>query len=226
MSGTVWGIGVGPGDPELMTAKAIRLVSSLPVLAWPAPLQGDGLARTIAAPFIAQTPVEIAIRLSFAPDRADTDQAYDQAAAAIADHLGQGRDVGVLCEGDPLFFGSFLYLMDRLRGRFAVKVVPGIASPMAAAAAALHPLTRLDDRLVVIPATLDADKIQSLLAQCDCAVIMKVGRHLPKVKAVLAQLNLLDQAILVERATQAQQAIHPLAQMDQAPYFSLILVHA
>jgi precorrin-2/cobalt-factor-2 C20-methyltransferase len=226
MSGTLYGIGVGPGDPELLTLKAVRLIAACPVLAWPAPLEGDGLARTIAAPHIPAGKTEIAIRLSFRPERDDTDDAYDCGAATIAGHLEQGRDVAVLCEGDPLFFGSFIYLMTRLSGRFPTQVVPGIASPMAAAAAALHPLSTLEDAVAIIPATRPEAEIERLLQAAESAVIMKIGRHLPKVRRVLDRLGLTDKALVVERATQDAQRLIPLAQAAEAPYFSLILVHA
>lgn len=226
MTGTLYGIGVGPGDAELLTLKAVRLIQSCPVLAWPAPLEGEGLARTIAAPHIPAGKTEIAIRLSFRPERDDTDSAYGAAAETISFHLEQGRDVAVLCEGDPLFFGSFIYLLTRLRDRFPVQVVPGIASPMAAAAAALHPLSTLEDAVAIIPATRDEAEIERLLAAAESAVIMKIGRHLPKVRRVLDRLNLTDKALVVERATQSRQRLIPLAELAEAPYFSLILVHA
>lgn len=226
MSGTLYGIGVGPGDAELLTLKAVRLIGQCPVLAWPAPLEGDGLARTIATPHVPAGKTEIAIRLSFRPERDDTDAAYDCAAATIAGHLEQGRDVAVLCEGDPLFFGSFIYLMTRLAGRFPVQVVPGIASPMAAAAAALHPLSTLEDAVAIIPATRAEAEIERLLQAAESAVIMKIGRHLPKVRRVLDRLNLTHKALVVERATQDAQRLIPLADAAEAPYFSLILVHA
>lgn len=225
MTGTLWGIGVGPGDPQLLTHKATGLLAALPVLAWPAPLEGDGFARAIAAAFIPEGRVEIAIRLSFAPDRADADAAYDDAARAIALHLEAGRDVGVLCEGDPLFFGSFIYLLTRLKGRFPVEVVPGVSSPMAAAAAALQPLTLLDNALAVIPATAPDARIAALLAAADAAVIMKVGRHLPRLQALLDRLGLTPRAVVVERATLPDQRVVALSEADHLSYFSLILVH-
>ena len=226
MSGTLYGVGVGPGDPELLTLKAVRLIQSCPVLAWPAPLEGEGLARTIAAPHVPPGKTEIAIRLSFRPERDDTDSAYDAAAETIAGHLEGGRDVAVLCEGDPLFFGSFIYLLTRLRDRFAVEVVPGIASPMAASAVALRPLSTLEDGVAIIPATRSEAEIERLLSAAQSAVIMKVGRHLPKVRRVLDRLNLSDKALVVERATQARQRLIPLADAAEAPYFSLILVQS
>lgn len=225
MSGTLWGIGIGPGDPELLTAKAIRLLGEVPVLAWPAPLDGDGMARSIAARYVPDGKVEIPIRLSFRPERDDTDAAYDQAAAAIAEHLAAGRDVGVLCEGDPLFFGSFIYVLTRLRGRFPVQVVPGVSSPMAAAAMAVRPLSLLDDALAVIPATRSDDLIRAMLEPAEAAVIMKVGRHLPRVKALLAEMGLLESAVAVERATLPDQRVLALAEAETLSYFSVILVH-
>lgn len=224
MTGTLYGLGIGPGDPELVTAKAIRLLRDCPVLAWPAPLTGDGMARTIAAPHIPAGKTEIAIRLSFRPERDDTDAAYGAAAETIADHLRAGRDVAVLCEGDPLFFGSFIYLLTRL-GDFPVEVVPGISSPMAASAAAARPLSTLDDAVVIVPATRPEADIEALLRLADSTVVMKIGRHLGKVRAVLDRLGLTDKAVLVERATLGDQRILPLAEVVEAPYFSLILVH-
>lgn len=226
MSGILYGIGTGPGDPELLTLKAVRLIAACPVLAWPAPLQGDGLARTIAAPHVPAGKIEIAIRLSFRPERDDTVSAYDCAAVTIAGHLEAGRDVAVLCEGDPLFFGSFIHLMARLKDRFPIEVVPGIASPMAAAAVALQPLSTLEDAVAIIPATRPEAEIERLLQAAECAVIMKIGRHLPKVRRVLDRLDLTPRALVVERATQENQRLIPLTDATEAPYFSLILVHS
>jgi precorrin-2/cobalt-factor-2 C20-methyltransferase len=225
MSGTLYGIGIGPGDPELLTLKAHRLLQNVPVLAWPAPLEGEGMARAIAAPSIPAGKIEIAIRLSFRPERDDTDAAYDAAAAAIAVHLDEGRDVAVLCEGDPLFFGSFIYVLARLGEAYPVQIVPGISSPMAAAAALRQPLTALDDTLAIIPATRPEADIERLLAVVDGAVIMKLGRHLPKIRRVLARLGLESNARVVERVGLPDQRLLPLAEADGLGYFSLIIVH-
>lgn len=224
MSGTLYGIGIGPGDPELLTLKAVRLLARLPVLAWPAPLEGEGMARTIAASHIGPGKIEIAIRLSFAPGRSDADQAYDAAALAIAGHLEAGRDVGLLCEGDPLFFGSFAYVLERLEGRFPIQVVPGVSSVMAAAAALARPLALQDERLAIIPSTLAEDAIAAMLEASDAAALMKVGRHLPKLRRVLKRLGLEDRAFLAERVGLEGERLIALPEVDQAFYFSLILV--
>lgn len=225
MSGTLWGIGIGPGDPELLTAKAIRLLGQVPVLAWPAPLDGDGMARSIAAVYVPEGRVEIPIRLSFRPERDDTDEAYDKAATAIAEHLAAGQDVGVLCEGDPLFFGSFIYVLTRLKDRFPIQVVPGVSSPMAAAAMAVRPLSLLDDAVAIIPATRSDELIRAMLEPAEAAVIMKVGRHLPRLKQLLSSMGLLNSAVAVERATLPDQRVLPLAEAETLSYFSVILVH-
>jgi len=227
MSGTLFGIGVGPGDPELLTLKAVRLLSRVPVVAYPAPLDGDSLARGIVAAHLPAGIEEIALRMAFDPAKR-ADDAYDAGADVIAGHLASGRDVAVLCEGDPLFFGSFVYLFARLGERFPVEVVPGVSSVMACAATLGHPLTARDDALVIIPAPRPEDEIERLLASAESAAIMKLGRHLPKVWRVLNRLGLAKHAVYIERAGQPGERIRPLAEAaadPAAPYFAMILVH-
>jgi precorrin-2/cobalt-factor-2 C20-methyltransferase len=225
MSPTLFGLGIGPGDPELLTLKAARILSEVPVLAWPAPLEGQGMARSIAGAHIPTGRIEIPIRMGFTIDRQGTDSAYDAAAEAIGSHLEAGRDVAVLCEGDPLFFGSFIYLLGRLSPRFAVEVVPGVSSVMAGAALLRTPLTTWDDGLAIIPATRAEAEIEALAAAADSVVIMKVGRHLPKVRRVLERLDLWKQARIVERVGLPGQRIHRPDEIAELPYFSLILTH-
>ncbi|MDO8608448.1 MAG: precorrin-2 C(20)-methyltransferase [Phaeospirillum sp.] len=225
MTGTLYGLGIGPGDPELLTLKAVRILNEVPVLAWPAPLEGDGMARGIAAAHIPPGRIEIAIRMGFTVDRAGTEAAYDRAATEIARHLEAGRDVAVLCEGDPFFFGSFIYLFARLSNRFPVEIVPGVSSIMAAGAALQAPLCAWDDGVAIIPATRSESEIEALLSASDAAAIMKVGRHLPKVRAVLERLGLWDKARIIERVgLPGQRIFHPGA-VTELPYFSIILVH-
>lgn len=227
MSGILFGVGVGPGDPELMTLKAVRILNSVRIVVYPAPPEGESMARSIAAAHLHPGIEEIPLRISFDPARR-ADDAYDAGAEAIARHLGEGRDVAALCEGDPLFFGSFLYLLARLDGRFPIQVVPGVSSMMACAALLGHPLTARDDSLVVIPAPRPEADIERLLSGSDAAAIMKLGRHLPKVWRVLKRLELTDRALYIERAGLPGQRIRPLAEAAQdpaPPYFAMILVH-
>jgi precorrin-2/cobalt-factor-2 C20-methyltransferase len=136
MSGTFYGLGVGPGDPELITLKAWRLISQVPVIAYPTANGNESLARSIAAPFIPENVVELAIPVPMRHEKAPAQEAYDRAAQTIGSHLDQGRDVAFLCEGDPLLYGSFAYLLVRLAKTYPTQVVPGISSITACAAPA------------------------------------------------------------------------------------------
>jgi precorrin-2/cobalt-factor-2 C20-methyltransferase len=223
--GRLYGLGVGPGDPELLTLKALRLLRAVPVVAYPAPDRGDSFARSIVAAWIEGHQREIAIRFPMRPGPPPV-EIYDGAAAALAAELDAGNDAALLCQGDPLFYGSFINVFTRLAGRYQIEIVPGVSSLNAAAAAAAIPLVSRDDTLAVIPATLDEDQIAARLAASDTAAIVKLGRHFPKVRRVLNQLGLLDSAVYVERATLPTQRVAPLACInpDLAFYFSMVLV--
>ena len=227
MTGKAIGIGVGPGDPELMTLKGARILSQSTVVAYPAPEEGDSLARRIAAPHLPNNATEIVIRMPLSANRFPVEGVYDRAAAEIAAHLAAGRDVAILCEGDPFFYGSFMYLFARLVDRFPVEVVPGVSSLTACAAVLGAPLAARNDTLVVLPAPLEAKELALRLDGVDSAAIIKVGRHFAKVRTVLEDLGLTDQARYVERATMANQRVLPLHEVTDgdAPYFSMILVH-
>jgi len=225
MSGTLYGIGVGPGDPELMTLKAVRVLREAPVVAYPAPNDGESSARKIAAEFIPAGRIEIAIKVPMRVGPVPL-EAYSRAAEEIAAHLDAGRDVAVLCEGDPFFYGSFMYLHDMLAPRYTTVVVPGVTSLTACAASANDPLVRRDDVLTVLPATLPDDALEAALAAADAVAIMKVGRHLKRLKALLARLGLAEASTYVAHATRSDERVVPLAELDadDAPYFSMILV--
>ena len=228
MTGTLYGLGIGPGDPELITVKALRLLKAAPVLAYPAPETGDSLARAIVAGHLPGGQTEIVLRMPMVAERFPAQEVYDRAAVEIGAHLAAGRDVAALCEGDPFFYGSFMYLFGRVAERFPVEVVPGVSSLTACAAVLGAPLAARNDVLTVVPATLDAGEIRRRLADGgEAAAIVKVGRNLEKVRSVLADLGLADNARYVEHATMASQKILPLAAVDAgaAPYFSMILVH-
>ncbi|MBL6958294.1 MAG: precorrin-2 C(20)-methyltransferase [Rhodospirillales bacterium] len=228
-TGTLYGLGVGPGDPELLTLKAARILGEVPVLAYITPEGGDSLARRIAAPHLSGGQAEIAIPIAMKTDPGPGQKVYDEYAVKLDAHLQAGRSVAVLCEGDPFFYGSFMYLYGRLWNRCPVQVVPGVSSLMAVPAVAGLPLVSRDQVLTVIPATLDEATLEAQLMNPGPAVLMKVGRHLGKVKTVLERLGLLKAAVFIEKATQEGERVLPLATVDAdakggALYFSMILV--
>ena len=224
-AGRLYGLGVGPGDPELLTLKALRLLRAVPVVAYPAPEHGDSFARSIVATWIEGHQREIAIRFPMRPGPPPV-AIYDAAAATLAAELEAGCDVALLCQGDPLFYGSFVNVFTRLAGRYRIEIVPGVSSVTACAAAAAIPLVSRDDTLAVIPATLDEDQITARLAARDSVAIVKLGRHIAKVRRVLNRLGLLDEATYIEHATLATQRVAPFAATDPelAPYFSMVLI--
>jgi len=227
MTGTLYGLGVGPGDPELITLKALRILQAVPVIAWPAPPEGESLARAIAAPHIAHDPIEIPIRMPLTPTRFPDRSVYDAAAVEIGAHLAEGRDVAALCEGDPFFYGSFMYLYERIADDYPVVTVPGISSLMATAAVSKGPLAARNDVLSVVPAPLPADALRRAIDGADCVAVIKLGRHFGKVRAVLADMGLTGHARYVAHATMPDQSACPLGEVagDTVPYFSMILVH-
>lgn len=227
LAGTLYGVGLGPGDPELMTLRAYRLISGADVIAYPAPDDGESFARSIAAAMIPEEAEEIPIVIPMRTERFPAQAVYDAAAQQIAEHLDAGRDVVTLCEGDPFFYGSFMYLFSRLADRYETEIVPGVTSMTACAAASQRPLCARNDMLSVIPAPLDEDVLEQRLREADAAVIMKVGRHLPKCRRVLDRLGLTAAAVYVQRATLGDEAVIPMAEApDEAPYFSMLLVYA
>jgi precorrin-2/cobalt-factor-2 C20-methyltransferase len=228
MTGTLYGLGVGPGDPDLITVNALRLLTSAPVIAYPAPETGDSLARAIVAPHLSGGQSEIAIRMPIVAERFPAQDVYDRAAKELGGHLDAGRDVAVLCEGDPFFYGSFIYLFGRMAERYPVQVVPGVSSLTACAAVLGAPLAARNDVLTVVPAPLPEAALRARLADCEAAAVIKVGRHFAKVRQVLQDLGLAERARYVEHATMTSQRILPLEDVAEsdAPYFSMILVHA
>jgi precorrin-2/cobalt-factor-2 C20-methyltransferase len=226
MSAQVYGLGVGPGDPELLTLKALRLLRAAPVIAYPAPETGDSFARTIVAPHLPGGQKEIAIRMPLGDGSFPKADIYDRAARDILAEIHAGRDVAVLCEGDPFFYGSFMYLHARLARECDVTVVPGVSSLMACAAMAGVPLSSRNDSLTVIPAPLPDEALRARLSNGNAAAIVKVGRHLSRVRRVLDAAGALSRALLVERATLAEQRVRRLADVreETAPYFSMILI--
>lgn len=228
MTGRLYGLGIGPGDPELITLKAYRLLRAADVVAYPAPEEGESLARRLVEPHLPGGQTEMAIRMPIVPERFPAQQVYDAAARDLGAHLAAGRDVAVLCEGDPFFYGSFMYLFGRMAETHPVEVVPGVSSLTACAAVLGAPLAARNDVLTVVPGPLDAETLRARLDGVEAAAVIKLGRHFAKVREVLKDLGLLERARYVEHATMASQRILPLNKVDAAsvPYFAMILVHS
>ncbi len=233
-AGTLFGVGVGPGDPELLTLKAARLLGAVPAVAYFARQGETGHARRIADRHLAPDVRELRFAYPYTTEIAKCRAAYrdamasfyDEAARGIAGVLDNGSDTALLCEGDPLLFGSFMYVNDRLAAGYRVEIVPGVTAMAACWARAGAPMARGDDSLSVLAGTLGEEALLRRLQSADAAVIMKVGRHLAKIRRVLARAGLLERAVYVERGSMPGERIVPLSQMtaDDAPYFSLVLV--
>ncbi len=233
-SGTLFGVGLGPGDPELMTLKAARVLSAAPVVAHFRKSGRPGHARTIADSHIRGDVIEAAFEYPVTTEidfRAEgyvsaIRDFYAASAASIVEHLQDGRDVALLCEGDPFFYGSFLHMYDRIKVAYPVIVIPGITGMSGCWTAAQAPITYGDDVLTVLPGTLDQDALARHLGEADAAVIMKVGHNLDKIKAALRDAGRYDDAIYVERGTMPGERIARLAELGECavPYFSIILL--
>ena len=233
-SGRFYGVGLGPGDPELITLKAARLIADADVVAYHAGVGKSSNARRIAADLIPAGAVEEELRYPVTTGSTDHPggyagalaEFYEQSAARLAAHLEAGRTVVLLAEGDPLFYGSFMYMHDRLSDRFPTEVVPGVPAFAAATAAVAAPLVRQTDVLTILPGTLPEAELARRLADTDGAIIMKLGRTFPAVRSALAQAGRLDHALYVERASMPAERWLPVADVDPAsvPYFSLIVV--
>lgn len=224
-AGVLYGLGLGPGDPELVTLKALRLLRAASIVAYPAPEAGDSFARSIVAEFLKPEQREIRITFPMRPGP-PPHAVYDDAAATLAAELDRGLDVAFLCQGDPFFYGTFAAVFTRLAPRYRVEIVPGVSSLTACAAAARTPLVQRDETVTVIPATLPEDELTRRLSGAEIAAVIKLGRHAGKLRRVLAGLGRLDDALYVERATQARQRVARFAEIepDGVPYFAMVLV--
>ena len=223
--GTLYGVGTGPGDPQLVTRIAWSLIESAKVIAYPAPDDGVSFARSIVADAISADAIEIPMVVPMRSGRMPAQSIYDQGAEVIKTHLDAGRDVIVLCEGDPLFYGSFMYLLARLRD-YDIEIIPGITSMTACAAAEAHPLVARNDILTVLPAPLDDATLEAGIKSAEAVVIMKVGRHLPRIRSLFDRLGYGETARYVSHASLPHQNCHKLSDApDDAPYFSMIILY-
>jgi precorrin-2 C20-methyltransferase/precorrin-3B C17-methyltransferase len=233
-TGRLYGVGLGPGDPELITLKAARLIAEADVIAYHQGVGKSSNARRIAADLIPTKAIEEVLEYPVTTGTTDHPDGYAGALAdfyaecanRLAAHLDAGRTVVVLAEGDPMFYGSYMYVHEMLRDRYPTEVVPGVPAFAAATAALAEPLVRQTEVLTVLPATLPEPELARRLADTDGAIVMKLGRTFPKVVSALRQAGKLDGAMYVERASMEQERWLPVAEVDPAsvPYFSLIVV--
>jgi precorrin-2/cobalt-factor-2 C20-methyltransferase len=231
--GVLIGVGLGPGDPELVTIKAARLIGAATGITYFAKAGRNSHARAIAAPYLPADYDELPLLYPVTTEIPVADPAYngtlapfyEESARRLAQVLETGKDVALLCEGDPMLYGSFMHMFTRLSDRFRVEICAGVSGMSGCFAAARQPMTWGDDTLTVMPATLDEESLVSRLNAADAAVIMKLGGNFPKLRRALARTGLTDRAIYVERGTMTGEKILRLTEKtdDVAPYFSMVL---
>ncbi|BBZ67559.1 ATP-binding protein [Mycolicibacterium insubricum] len=232
--GILYGVGLGPGDPELVTVKAARVIGAADVVAYHSARHGKSIARRIAEPYLRAGQTEEHLVYPVTTETVDhpggyagaMEDFYAEAAARIAAHLEAGRDVALLAEGDPLFYSSYMHMHSRLTERFSAVIVPGVTAVSAASAAVATPLVTGEEILTVLPGTLGGAELTRRLADTDAAVVMKLGRSFPKVRRALEDSGRIGDAYYVERASTQDQQVAPADQVDAdtVPYFSLVLV--
>ncbi len=234
VQGCLIGVGTGPGDPELLTVKAVKAIESADVVAYFAKQGRSGNGKAVVEHLLRAdtTLVPLYYPVTTEIDKSETayiDQItefYEQSAETIAGHLDDGKTVVILSEGDPLFYGSYMHLHVRLANRYPTQVVPGISAMSGCWSLAGIPIVQGDDVLCVLPGTMAEDELERRLIDTQAAVIMKVGRNLPKIRRALQRSGRLDEAVYVERGTMVNGAMQRLVDRaeDEAPYFSLVLV--
>ncbi|SNY79334.1 precorrin-2 C20-methyltransferase / precorrin-3B C17-methyltransferase [Nocardia amikacinitolerans] len=232
--GKLWGIGLGPGDPELVTVKAARIIAAADVIAFHSARHGRSISRGIAAPYMRPGQLEEHLVYPVTTETTDhpggyqgaIDEFYEQAAERLAAHLAAGRSVALLAAGDPLFYSSYMHMHRRLADRFEAEIVPGITSVSAASAALGTPLVEGEQVLTVLPGTMPTEELTRRLRDTDAAAIMKLGRTYPGVRQALSDAGRLDDAYYVERASTDRERVRTAAEANDAdvPYFSITLV--
>ncbi len=234
VTGRLFGVGTGPGDPELLTLKAVRAIGEADVLAYFAKAGRAGNGRAIVEgllkPGMVELPLYYPVTTEIHKDHDDykgqITAFYDASAAAVAEHLAAGRTVAILSEGDPMFYGSYMHLHVRLADRFPTEVIPGITAMSGCWSLSGLPIVQGDDVLSVLPGTMGEEELSRRLVDTEAAVIMKVGRNLPKIRRALSNAGRLGEAVYVERGTTPVGKSMRLSEKldDVAPYFSLVLV--
>lgn len=234
VQGKLWGVGIGPGDSELVTVKAARIIGDADVVAYHCARHGRSIARSVAEPYLRSGQVEEKLMYPVTTETTDhpggyrgaLDDFYTEAAEVLAQHLSAGRSVALLAEGDPLFYSSYMHMHKRLASRFETEIIPGVTSVSASAAATGLPLVEADETLTVLPGTLPKDELVRRLEDSDAVAIMKLGRTFPDVVAALEESGRIDHAWYVERASTGAQKVLPIPDVDitSVPYFSMVVI--
>jgi precorrin-2/cobalt-factor-2 C20-methyltransferase len=232
--GTLYGVGVGPGEPSWLTMRAVEVLKGADVIAWFAKEGRPGNGRAIVGELIGHGRDELPLLYPVTTELPVGDPGYEQmigsfyaeAAYRVEAELGAGKSVAVISEGDPFLYGSFMHIWRRLRGRCPIEIVPGVTGMSACWSRAGVPITWGDDVLTVLPGTLPEDDLTRRLGATDAAVIMKLGHHLAKVRRAILTAGLMSRAVYVERGSMPGEVILPLTEKldDTAPYFSMILI--
>ncbi|MEU9114675.1 precorrin-2 C(20)-methyltransferase [Streptomyces sp. NPDC048483] len=233
-TGRLYGVGLGPGDPSLMTVRAVQVIAQAEVVAYHSARHGRSIARSIAAEHLRPDHIEEALVYPVTTESTDhpggyrgaLDEFYESAAARLAAHLDAGRTVAVISEGDPLFYGSYQHMHKRLADRYPTEVIPGVTSISAAAARLGTPLAEADEVLTILPGTLPEEELTARLAATDAAVVMKLGRTFPTVRRAMERSGRMAEARYVERATMPGERTGTLSSVDSdtVPYFSVAVV--
>ncbi len=233
--GTLHVVGVGPGDPELLTLKAARIIATMPVVAFFAKRDCASRARAIAGKHVRADAEELFFPYPFTTEltasdsryRSETGRFYATVADQLARRLDAGQDVALLCEGDPFFYGSAIHVFERLSTTYPCQIVPGVTGISACWSGARLPIVQGENALSVLPGTLNVAVLAERLGGNDAAVVMKVGRNLPKIRSILYDLRRANQAVYVEYGAMPGERVLPLAEAPEAaPYLSLVLVPA
>ncbi len=227
---TFYGVGIGPGDPELITLKAARIIKNADIVAYITNVKGESVAKNIASNVLLEAKsaqLTLPIEISMSIGRSDINKAYDNASREILALMQEGKTVAFLCEGDPLFFGSFIYLMDRISAQQKCKIVPGITSVNAASAQLATPLTILSEDMAIISSRSTDQKIADTLATYDTVAILKAGPHMPRLTTLLKAAGRKEETQYIEYATHTSEKIVKdvsLISDRKGPYFSLLLI--
>ena len=233
--GIIYGLGLGPGNPNLMSVKADRILRQSTNIAFFRKKGRKGHARTIVDTMLPANVIEFVMEYPVTTEIPLDDLAYNQTLSEFykdcAEHIKtlseQGTSVSVLCQGDPFFYGSFMHIYTRVKDSHPVEVVPAITGMSAAWTETGAPMTWGDDVLSVVVGTLPEEVLIAKMTQCDALVVMKIGRHLEKVKRALKASGLFERAFLVLHAAMNNSEVQKLSELkeDDTPYFSIIIVH-